>query len=638
MLYGFAGKILHVDLTAQTLAVEEPSEAFYRKYMGGSAAGLYYILRDMPAGADPLSPENILTLMVSAPTGAPVSGQSRINANARSPMGGAIGDSQGGGFFPAELKFAGFDGIVITGRAPHPVYLSIRDGEAALHDASHLWGKVTGEVDTLLKNEFGDGKAQVLQCGPAGEVGVRFASLVSMATRNNGRTGMGLVMGSKNLKAVVVRGTHPIKVANPQALSAIARSAPKKVSDNQDTDRLGKFGTADGVAGQNMSGTLPTRNYSEGQFELFDNITGERMAETYLQGRDTCYACVIRCKRVVSIESGPYPVDPVYGGPEYETIGTLGSYCGIGDLAAICKANEICNQHGVDTIAAGATLAFAMDCFEKGVIGLEQTGGLTLRFGDPDIMLVALMQMVTNQGKLGKVLSQGSEIAAQIWGNGAEKLLTTVKGSEAPAHMPQAKKSLALIYAVNPFGADHQSSEHDFFYEEGALPNNLVHLSEIGLTQPPEPGSFGHEKVRFATLTQWFYSMLDTLELCQFVYSPSWTIFGPNDTVELVKAVTGWDVTIEELMQVGQRRLNMLRMYNAHEGFTRQDDRLPAKFFTPLTGTGPTSGVIVNPEDFEKALDDYYNLSGWSSEGIPTPEILSELGLSWIFNPDLQPN
>src|SRR5512136_481127 len=293
MPYGYNGKILHIDLTSGNMEVESPPESFYRKYMGGSAMGMYYILKKTPVGVDPMSPENVLTVMASVVTGASISGQSRINVNAKSPMSGGIGDSQAGGFFPAEFKFAGFDGLVITGKSPKWVYLTILDGEAKLHDASHLLGKVTGEVDALLKQEVGDPKAQVMQVGPAAEKGVRYSAIVNMCNRMNGRTGMGLVMASKNLKAIVVRGRAKPAVADQKAMVALNRIGPEAVKTNPDMDGLAKFGTAVVVMYNNMIGTLPTRNYTEGQFELADPISGEKMAETILKRRETCYACVV---------------------------------------------------------------------------------------------------------------------------------------------------------------------------------------------------------------------------------------------------------------------------------------------------------------------------------------------------------
>jgi aldehyde:ferredoxin oxidoreductase len=625
---GYIGKILHVNLTMGELTVEEPREAFYRKYLGGSAMGMHYILRDMPKSADPLGPENVLTLFTGVTTGAPISGQSRLNANAKSPISGGIGDSQSGGFFPAELKFAGFDGIVIKGKSPKPVYLAIVEGQAELRDAAHLMGKLTGEVDDILHKEV-DPKAEILQHGIGAENGVLFSSLVSMSNRHNGRTGMGLVMASKNLKAVVVRGTKKVQVADQKALTELNRIGPKAIPENGDMDGLAKFGTAVVVLFNNTIGTLPTRNYNEGQFEGCDPISGEKMAETVLKERDTCYACVVKCKRVVEIKDGAYKVDPRYGGPEYETLGTFGSYCGIDDLAAVSLANQICNEYAVDTIACGATIAFAMECYEKGIITKEQTDGIELKFGNAEAMLAALNKIVKGEGELGKTLGMGSERAAKKWGNGAEECLITVKGAEAPAHMPQAKRSLGLIYAVNPFGADHQSSEHDPYYEEGVGDFNLDRLKQIGLSSPQPAYSLTEEKVRFAYETEVFYSMLDSAELCQFVWGPTWTLYDGVQTAEMINAVAGWDMTVDELMQVGYRRLNLFRVFNAREGFGRKDDKLPKKFFKQLQGTGPTAGFALTHEEIDSAIDHYYKLAGWTADGAPTLETLKKHDVEW---------
>ncbi len=627
---GYNGKILHVDLTQGSLTVEEPNDAFYRKYLGGSAMGLFYILRDMPQCADPLCPENVLTLFAGVTTGAAISGQSRLNANAKSPISGGIGDSQSGGFFPAELKFAGFDGIVVKGKAEKPVYLAIIQGQPELRDASHLMGKLSGEVDDIIHKEV-DPKAEILQHGIGAENGVLFSSLVSMSNRLNGRTGMGLVMASKNLKAVVVRGTKKVQLADAKALTALNRVGPKAIPENGDMDGLAKFGTAVVVMFNNTLGTLPTRNYSEGQFEGCEPISGEKMAETVLKERDTCYACVVKCKRVVEINDGAYKVDPRYGGPEYETLGTFGSYCGVDDLAAVSLANQICNEYAVDTIAAGATIAFAMECYENGIITKEQTGGLDLKFGNADAMIKALYMLVKAEGEFGRTLGMGSERASKVWGKGSDEFLITVKGAESPAHMPQAKRSLALIYAVNPFGADHQSSEHDPYYEEGIGDFNLDRLKQIGLGSPQPAYSLTEEKVRFAYETEVFYSMLDSAELCQFVWGPTWTLYDGKDTANMINAVTGWDMTLDELMDVGRRRLNLFRVFNAREGLGRKDDRLPKKFFKELKGTGPTSGFALTHAEVDTAIDTYYKLAGWTEDGAPTPQTLQKLDLAWAI-------
>lgn len=639
-MFGFNGKILHLDLTRLGIEVENPPEEFYRKYMGGSAMGLYYILKEMPKNADALGPENVLTLMTGITTGAPISGQSRINANAKSPISGGIGDSQGGGFFPAELKFSGYDGIVVKGRSEKPVYVLITNELVEYRDASHLIGLKTGQVDDVLKTEIGDDKIEIFQHGPSAEKGILFSSLLSMSNRNNGRTGMGLVMASKNLRAIVVRGKAKLKIFDQKNLTSINREGPIRLPDNGDMVGLSKYGTASVVSSQSSMGSLPTRNYNEGSYEFSDDLSGETLFDKYLkgaktgnqlkEGRDTCFSCVVRCKRTVEME-GKYSIDERYGGPEYETIGTFGSYCGVKDLGAVSLANQICNEYAVDTIACGATIAFAMECFDKGIINKDTTGGIDLRFGNADAMIQVLEEIVNASTPLGKVLGQGSERAAALWGNGADECLITVKGAESPAHMPQAKRSLGLIYAVNPFGADHQSSEHDWMVEEGnAIDLYMQRLGELGLEGTLEPLSLGKDKVKFAYVTEIFYSMLDSVELCQFVWGPAWTLYGPSDVVNLINSVTGWDVNIDEIMSVGARRLNLMRVYNNREGLTRKDDRLPKKFYKALQGEGPTAGIALTHEEIETAIDEYYRLAEWDKEGKPSTEGLKNLGLDWV--------
>ena len=626
----YTGKILHVDLSSGKLWTEEPGDAFYRAYGGGSGMGLYYILKEMPAGVDAFSPQNVLTLFSGLATGIALSGQSRLCANAKSPLTGGIGDSQAGGFFPARLKFAGFDGIVIRGKSPRPVYLSINDGEAELRDAGQLWGKTTGEVEDTIRAELGDSKVEVLQIGPGGENLIRFACLINMCNRANGRTGMGAVMGSKNLRVVAVRGNRRLSAADPAEIARLAALGRANLEMIPDVKGLALNGTADGVPWLNSVGTLPTRNYSEGQFEGALAIAGETMTDTVLKERDTCFACTVRCKRVVETEFGGEAVVPRYGGPEYETIATFGSCCGVSDLAAVCLANQLCNQYGIDTISCGATVAFAMECYERGLLTKADTGGLDLRFGNAEAM-VRLVEMIALRRGLGDLLAEGSVRAAAKIGGTAADYLTAVKGNEAPAHMPQVKKSLGIIYAVNPFGADHQSSEHDPMYEPDTNALFLERMAALGLTTPLPMAELNEEKVRLVYLSQLFYSGLDTYGLCQFVWGPSWQMFGTMDTVAFLKAATGWDLTLDEYMRVGERRLNMLRAFNAREGLDRRADVLPGKFYRPLVGTGPSAGVALDRAEIERLLGHYYELAGWDARtGTPGPEKLASLGLDWI--------
>lgn len=628
MPYGYNGKILHVDLTKGSLQVEEPGEEFFRKYMGGSALGMHYALKLIPAGTDPLGPDNVLVLSLGVTTGAAISGQSRVTATAKSPLTGAIGDAQAGGFWPAEAKGAGFDAYVITGKSDRPVYLWVHDGEAELRDASHLWGteQPTGEIQAAILQEVGDPKAEVLQIGPAGEKGVRFAAIINMSNRANGRTGMGAVMGSKNLKAIAVRGQKRPEVADRKALTALARWGANYFPDSN-VYTMSVDGTADVLAFQNECGGLPTRNWESGFFEGFEALTGATMSDTILKERDTCYACVVHCKRVVETEWQGHKVDPHYGGPEYETLATFGSYCGIDDLGAVAYANQLCNMYGIDTISCGATIAFAMDCYEHGLITAEDTGGIELKFGNAEAMVRMVKQIGLRQG-FGNLLAEGTGRVAQHIGHGAAELAVVVKNHDLPAHMPEVKRSLGLIYAVNPFGADHQSSEHDPAYE-GDYESYMERMRALDLLEPQPEYSLGPEKIRFALYTEQFYSMLDSINVCQFIYGPAWHLYGPNQLVEMAHAVTGWDVSLWELMKVGERRLNMMRAFNTREGLTREQDVLPPKVAQPKKG-GASDGMFVTPEELEEAKDLYYSMSGWDSQGIPTRAKLEELGIGWV--------
>ena len=624
MPFGYHNKILHADLTSGALEVEQPGEEFYRRYMGGSALGMYYLLRDTKPGIDPLGPENVLVLALSVLTGAPISGQSRMTAVAKSPLTDAVGDSQAGGFFPAEMKFSGFDAFVIKGRAEKPVYLWVHNGEAELRPAEHLWGKITGEAEALIREELDDKRIEIAQIGPAGENLVRFAAIMNMSNRANGRTGMGAVMGSKNLKAVAVRGKNRPELADRRGVIDLAKWGSANFEDS-DVYGLGLFGTANGVITQNKNGGQVTYNWDSGYFETADVLDGTVWAKTILKDRDTCYACTVRCKRVVEVKEGPFRADPKYGGPEYETLSTFGTFCGIDDIEAISEANQLCNMYGMDTISCGATIAWAINCFEEGILSLEDTGGIELRYGDAEAM-VRMTEMIGKGEGFGEVLAQGSARAAEQFGSDAEDLVVTVKKQEVPAHMPQFKRGLGLIYAVNPFGADHQSSEHDTAWRH--YPDRMA---EIGVTNEAQhPSVLNEEKVDFALKTQHIYSALDTVNMCQFVFGPAWHLYSTQQLADAINLITGWEVTVEDLRQVGERRLNMLRAYNAREGIGREADVLPKKMKKALVG-GKTDGISLDDAELEQAKDWYYAMSGWDvATGIPTRAKLEELELGWI--------
>jgi aldehyde:ferredoxin oxidoreductase len=347
------------------------------------------------------------------------------------------------------------------------------------------------------------------------------------------------------------------------------------------------------------------------------------MAETIFVRADTCYACAVRCKRVVEVDEGPYKVDSRYGGPEYESISALGSYCGVSDLGAVAYANQLCNMYGMDTISIGGTIAWAMDCFEHELISVEDTGGIELRFGNAEA-LVEVVKLIGEREGFGRVLGEGSARAAEILGVGQD-LVVAVKGRELPAHMPQVKRAMSVLYAVNPGGADHTVYEHDPGYA-GNYPDGMAAL---GLLNPQPANVMNGEKVRYTVYSQRLISTVDALCVCKFVYGPAWQLFSTEQFVDAVRAVTGWNVNVWEMLKVGERRLNLLRAFNAREGVGVEADTMPPKLSIPLEG-GATDGVAVPVEEFEAARALYYQMVGWDERGFPTRAKLLELGLGWV--------
>ncbi len=621
-------QILTIDLTEESIKKETLPGDIYRKYPGGSALGMYLMLTRMEPEVEPLSPENLLIFSVSPLTGIPISGQSRMCVTTKSPLTGTAGDSQVGGFIPAHLKGNGYDSIVIKGKAKRPVYLYIDKDKVEFRSAEAMWGKVTGDAERLIIEDLGDNKIESSIIGPGGENLVLFANIMHMRSRANGRNGVGAVMGSKNLKALVVKRQSVMKPEDPEGMKTLTLDVKERIAANAVMVDTAANGSAGVVDFHGPEGFLPTNNWEDGQFEGWKNTAGTTITETILKQRETCFGCAIRCKGSVEV---PGKADPEYGGPEYETCATFGSYCGNSDLGDICHANQLCNMYGIDTISCGAIIAFAMDCYERGILTKEQTDGLELKFGDGSVFGPLIKKIAYKEEGIGALLAQGSVRAAKIIGNGAEDLTVACKGQEWPAHMVQMKPNLAVNYAVNNFGADHQSSEHDPTLMAADDSNDWIWANMLETFEKCDAyGVLDANKAKFALATQKFYSTLDTLCLCQFVWGPSWQLYGPAELVEFCKYGAGWDTSIKELQEIGERRINMMRMFNVKLGYTRKDDCLPPKAFINIPN-GPNAGVGITKEDFEKALDAYYEYAGWDKNtGIPSPETLDRLGLEWL--------
>lgn len=624
---GYNGKILKVDLTTGETVVEENDPGFYRTYLGGSLLGSYYVYRETQAGVDPLSAGNVLVFAPSVVTGAAVTGVSRFSITAKSPLTGAIGDTQCGGAWGAKLKHAGYDAVVIKGRADSPVYLWIDQGQAEIRDARHLWGKTTGEAQKMIREAVNDNKVEIAQIGPAGENRVRFACITAGLSHFAGRTGMGAVMGAKNLKAIAVRGDRGYAFSDEEGVKALAQKGAQAFKNSELHQNFQKYGTSMGISWFKKIGQIVTRNFQSGQFESTDEITGEKLTETMLKKTDTCWSCVVRCKRVVEMAE-PYQIKAQYGGPEYETISMLGSNLGVGDLAAICKANEICNKYTMDTISGGAMIAFAMECFEEGIITEKDTAGLKLNFGNSEAAL-ELLEMIALRKGIGDILAQGYPRAISIWGEACRKFAIQVKNQAFPAHMPRVKPSMALMYAVNPFGADHMSSEHDWI---AAADVDLAR--GLGITDFTEPENLNQIKVRATMLSQFYYSLMDTLTLCDFCWGPG-GLFSYDDIDQIVASITGWRVTFWELLKAGERRVNLMKAFNAREGLDRTQDLMPERIFEPLPD-GPSKGKKIDKDQLNSAIDAYYAMMNWDLEtGHPNPGKLLELGLGWITESSL---
>lgn len=625
MALGYQGRILRVDLGSGAVTVEERDEAFFRKYLGGIGISAYYALQEISPGIDALGEENVLIFAAGVLTGTPAPAVPRYTVTAKSPLTGTIGKSEAGGFWGPELKKAGFDALIVKGMAEKPVYLQIKDNECKIVDASHLWGLETDDCQAAIRKEFEE-RARVLQIGPAGENQVLISNIVNELAHFNGRNGLGAVMGSKNLKAVAVRGTGEVDVQDLQRLREAGRWMAENLKSHPLAFGLHKSGTAGGLATTNAGGALPTRNWQENQFEGADGIGAESLNRILVK-RKGCYACPIRCKRVVDVDKKDMKVNPALGGPEYETLVCLGSNLGIGDIEVVSKANELCNRYTLDTISLGMTLSFAMECYEKGLLTREDTGGLELNFGQGDLLL-QLVDMTARREGFGDKLALGSQRLAEWIGKGSEQYLLTVKSQEVPAHDPRVKTGLGLMYATSGNGADHWVAQHDPLFVEKGSPG-LNALAPLGIEEPVPALDLGEAKVNLFYKTHRMTMMYDCLGVCVFGYV-SRSMVTLDKTVELVQAATGWDISLDEMLQAGERASVMLRLFNQREGFTVADDRLPEKFYTDMA-TGPLQGKNkLDREAFAGALQMYYRMAGLDEDGRVTGAKLEELNLSGI--------
>jgi len=608
-MYGWHGRLLRVDLSRKTTSWEEIPPAVLKDYVGARGLGIRYLLDEVDPTCDPLAPENKLIFSTGPLTGTRAPTGARYVVTTKSPLTGVLTCSNSGGFFPAELRRAGVDAIVFEGCSDEPVYLWLSDDRAELRPARDLWGKTTHETTDALVAAHGPG-TRVACIGPAGENRVRFASIMNDKDRAAGRSGVGAVMGAKNLKAVAVRGTTPIRLHDEQAFRAVVKRYLNRFHETyrDEPPPLRSYGTAVTVMGTQNVGVFPTRNFQTGQFEQWEALHGETLTQRFLVKPKACFSCPIACGRVTRVDEPGYEGEGE--GPEYETVYSLGSDCGVADLAAVTKANYLCNELGLDTISMGATIACAMEMFEKGVL-TEAEAGMELRFGNARA-LVELTRLTAYREGFGDLLAEGSLRLATRFGH--PELAVTARGQEFPGYDPRGEQGMGLAYATSPIGASHMRGD----------PAYIEILGVPTLIDPLEWKGKGE------LVAEWqnTFALIDAAGLCVFftirnLVSPDRHV-RPTGILELLNAATGAGYTLEELERAGERIFNAERLFMIRAGSGGKDDTLPPRMLREPMPDGPAEGMVVH---LSEMLEEYYRFRGWDADGNPTPEKLRELGL-----------
>ncbi|MGB9299905.1 MAG: aldehyde ferredoxin oxidoreductase family protein [Anaerolineae bacterium] len=605
---GYMGKLLWVDLTAGSVDEEGLDEEYARRFIGGSGLAARYIYDLTGADTDPLGPTNPLILMAGPLVGTRAPSCGRYVICARSPQTDLWGESNVGGFVGPHLRFAGYDGAIIKGQAAQPSYLVVLDGHVELRDACHLWGLDTYRTQEVIKEELGDPSLRMACIGPAGENLVKYAAVMADGGRAAGRSGMGAVMGSKRLKAIVCRGTGSVPLAEQAAFDSIAAQVLAEVRDDVSTQVLHQTGTAGTANVLSMFGNMPNRYFQQGTFDEVDSISGSTMAETILVGTSGCFGCVVQCGRQVAIPQGPYQLEET-DGPEYETVAALGSMLLIDDLAAVSYMNHLCNSYGLDTISTGVALGLAHFLYAEGLIGEQDTDGLALRWGDPE-PVIGLIEKTARREGFGDQLAEGSLSLARHFH--VEELAAQVNGLEVGMHDPRASAGVALSYLTSPRGACHNKSDA-YWLDVGRV------MEDLGIG----PMDRFQEDGRAAVMVrhQDWRSSGDALICCQLVNVPS------DGLVSMLAAATGWELTREDLFLAGERILNLKRALNLRWGLNPSDERLPGLFRQPLD-EGGTNGYVP---DVERLLSDYYEARQWDrATGKPSKQKLLQLGLNEV--------
>lgn len=614
MVGGFSGKILMVDLSARKIGEKTLDLSLAKNLIGCLGIASKIMLEELDPNTDPFDPKNKLIFATGLLTGSTAPAANKSIVISRSPLTYIWGESVFSANCGIELKRSGYDMLIVEGKAEKPVYLWIYNGDVEIRDASGIWGMDTFSACDAIKNDLGETDAAVISIGPAGEKLVRIASIISDNGRAAGRCGLGAVMGSKNLKAIAAKGLGKINVANPDMLSKLKYEIVKTVKNK--LKAFSDYGTSRGVVSFEEMGNLPIKNWTKGRFPGAENISGVRMAETILIGKKACFACPVACGRYIRISEGPYA--PLEGyGPEYETIAALGSLCMNDNLESIAKANDLCNRFGLDTISTGATIAFAMECYEKGIITKDDTGGVELTWGNHE-GIIKMIELIGRREGFGAILGEGSKKAAEKIGKGAERYAMHVKGLELPMHNPYRFKEMGLQYAVSERGACHLRGF-------SMLPARGILFPNLGLNKKLN-GFTIEGKAHVVKIMQDACRMVDALGICKFI-----AFFGGiplTALAELYTAVTGWETTLEELMKAGERIWMLQRAFNVRMGVRRKDDTLPRRFLEEPMMEGAAKGQTV---ELEPMLKEYYAERGLDEKGKPKREKLKELNLDFAI-------
>jgi aldehyde:ferredoxin oxidoreductase len=615
----YAGKLLRVNLTKRTISIEERKELFFRRYFGGVGMIAQILLEEVGSEVDPLSPENKLVFALGPLTGVPLAGAARHAVGAMSPLTKGFGKGEVGWYWGAELKRAGFDGIIVEGKAERPVYLWINDGLTEIRDAEHLWGLETKECQTEIRKSHRKDDIRVAQIGPGGENLVRFACIIHDLHGAVGRTGMGAVMGSKNLKAIAVKGQKRPRLFTHDGVKSVNRWLATHYKD--EVRALHKLGTGSDMHCSLETGNMPTHNWREGVFEGTDKISAQAV-RTIRIGMRGCPGCPIRCKKVVQVKE-PYTVDPAYGGPEYETLAALGANCGIDDIKAIARAHHLCQANSLDTISTGSTIAFAMECFEKGLLTKAETDGIELTFGNAEAMLEIVERIAKREG-IGALLAEGSRGAAEEIGPEALQYAHQVKGVDMGMHEPRLKPGTGLGFAVACHGGDHGTGFQDTYFDGPS--GRFERAKPLGIIESLPASDLSPSKVAMFSFLQRWQNLCDSALMCVFIP------FTPQQIMRAIGAATGWSTSVWEGMKVGERAITLARVFNVIQGLEPTEDRLPPRMFQPLE-RGPLKGIALDPKKMKEAIQTYYKMMGWDPEtGVPTPEKLWELQIEWVID------